>query len=559
MEANDRSEDSLSRAANRAPVRCVPTFDPAWLSRATLLFVTLGVLLRGVRYLLNYPLWCDETMLAANLLERGYLDMFSPLAYRQVCPILFLEVELTAIKLMGFSEWTLRLFPFVCAIAGMLLFRHLAGRLMRGEALLLAVAIFAVSTSPLRFAAEVKPYASDLLVALMLLTFALEWWRRPERTGWLWALVLLAPLALGMSFPAIFVAGGVSIGLLGVVRQSNRRDVWFAYAVYNFVVAASFLLLLRFYKTNPRDHVYFQHDWAPAFPPLDSLWKFIVWFFQINTAYLFAYPDGGGHGGSTLTFFCFLVATVVLWRRGRRTVLVLCLAPFGLTLAAAALHRYPYGFSARTAQYLAPTICLMAGLGAAALLSGIHSTKSRRRLFLGVAAGLALFGFGRMVYDLSHPYRGFPDELHRGFARWFWMEKSRNAELVCPKADFGLEFSPEHWTKDGVDTYLCYQKLHSPRHQRGEPPRLDIVSASHPLRFVFFNEFPEGSPAFQSWLAGMRRDFDLKSIDFYPISAPLNEKRTTWDIAYLTYEFTPKAGPSLSSLVGISRSGPVRR
>ena len=559
MEASDRDKHIVSRAADRDPVRCVPTCDPAWLSRATLLFLMLGILLRGMRYLLNFPLWCDETMLAANLLERGYLDMLSPLSYRQVCPILFLEVELTAIKLFGFSEWTLRLFPFVCAIAGMFLFRHVAGRLMRGEALLLAVAIFAVSTSPLRFAAEVKPYASDLLVALMLLTCALEWWRRPERKGWLWALIALAPLALGMSFPAIFVAGGVSIGLSGVVWQLKRRSVWAAYATYNFVVAASFLLLLRFYKTAPQDHAYFHHDWAPAFPPLGSLWKFIVWFFQINTAYLFAYPDGGDHGGSSLTFLCFLVALAVLWRRGRWTVLVLCLAPFGLTLVAAALHRYPYGLSARTAQYIAPTICLMAGLGAATLLNTIYAANSRRRLFLGVVTGLALFGFGRMAYDLSHPYRGASDELHRGFARWFWMEKSRNAELVCLKADFGLEFSPEHWTKDGVDTYLCYQKLHSPRHHQGEPPRLVIVSASHPLRFVFFNEFPQDSPAFQSWLAGMLLDFDLKSTDFFPISAPSNEKRKSWDVAYLIYEFTPKAGRSSIPLVGISKIGPVRR
>src|SRR5260370_1254665 len=114
MDAVDSGARGAGGADDRAPLGSVSACEPAWITRATLAFVGLGVLLRVVRYLLNYPLWCDETMLAANLLERGYLDMLLPLDYRQVCPVLFLFVELTAVKLLGFSELSLRLFPFVC-------------------------------------------------------------------------------------------------------------------------------------------------------------------------------------------------------------------------------------------------------------------------------------------------------------------------------------------------------------------------------------------------------------------------------------------------------------
>src|SRR3954447_18172914 len=85
-----------------------------WVARATAGFVALGVLLRAARYLLNFPLWCDETMIAANFLDRGYADLFRPLDYRQVGPLLWLAVELTSVKAFGFSEWSLRLFPFAC-------------------------------------------------------------------------------------------------------------------------------------------------------------------------------------------------------------------------------------------------------------------------------------------------------------------------------------------------------------------------------------------------------------------------------------------------------------
>src|SRR5262245_60322507 len=95
-----------------------------WVGQATAGFVVLGVLLRVVRYLLNYPLWCDESMLAANFLDRGYVDLFRPLDFRQVAPLLFLLIELSAVKLLGFSELTLRLFPFLCGAASVPLFRH---------------------------------------------------------------------------------------------------------------------------------------------------------------------------------------------------------------------------------------------------------------------------------------------------------------------------------------------------------------------------------------------------------------------------------------------------
>src|SRR4051794_30587247 len=64
--------------------------DPRWLARATRAAVALGILLRVVRYLMNYPLWHDEAFVAANFLDRGYLEMLRPLDYYQVCPLLFL-------------------------------------------------------------------------------------------------------------------------------------------------------------------------------------------------------------------------------------------------------------------------------------------------------------------------------------------------------------------------------------------------------------------------------------------------------------------------------------
>jgi 4-amino-4-deoxy-L-arabinose transferase-like glycosyltransferase len=76
--------------------------------------------------------------------------MLRPLNYHTVCPVLFSWVQLTAIKLLGFNEYALRLFSFLCGLGSLFLFRHFAGRLLKGTAMVLAVALFAVSYPTMR-------------------------------------------------------------------------------------------------------------------------------------------------------------------------------------------------------------------------------------------------------------------------------------------------------------------------------------------------------------------------------------------------------------------------
>ena len=129
----------------------------AWLR----LFLTLGVVLRLVRFALNHPLWRDETFLAANLVDRDFEGLTRPLDFGQVCPILFLWAEKGISLVFGFNERSLRLLPTVASIAGLPLFRHLAGRLLQGQALVLAVAILAVGYTPIRHGGEIKPYSTS--------------------------------------------------------------------------------------------------------------------------------------------------------------------------------------------------------------------------------------------------------------------------------------------------------------------------------------------------------------------------------------------------------------
>ena len=166
--------------------------------------MALGVAARLIRFGLRLPLWCDEAFLSANFLDRGYGDMLRPLEYHQVCPVLFLWVQLSVVKLLGFTEYTLRLFPLICGLGSIALFWHLAGRLLRGTALVLAVGIFATSYACIRYSAEAKPYGCDLLVGLVLVSLLVEWWRQPRAQP-----LAVGPGGRGPAGNRAVVSGGV--------------------------------------------------------------------------------------------------------------------------------------------------------------------------------------------------------------------------------------------------------------------------------------------------------------------------------------------------------------
>ncbi|HEV3121037.1 MAG TPA: hypothetical protein VGY53_04005, partial [Isosphaeraceae bacterium] len=288
---------------------------PNRLRQAIWAFIGLGVLLRVATYALKFPLWADEAFVAAHFIARGYWALLRPLDYGQICPLFFLWLELTATKLFGFCEWSLRLIPTLCSVASVFLFAHVSARVTRGAARLLAVAGFCVAFFPIRHGAEVKPYATDLFAALVLFALAIEWWRAPENNRWLWALAAVVPLALGLSHPAVFMAGGISLGLAGMVWRARRQGAIVPFTLYNLLMVVTFGVLFAVF-TSAQQRVFLAtlraNYWVGAFPPLAKPVKFLLWLAEAHTGRMFAYPLGGAQGSSTFTTLCFLVALVVL-------------------------------------------------------------------------------------------------------------------------------------------------------------------------------------------------------------------------------------------------------
>jgi hypothetical protein len=524
------------------------------VERAVLAFVALGVLMRVVRYLSNYPVWGDEACLALSFPRRGYLDLISPLEYGQICPILFLWAELTAVKLFGFSEMSLRLFPLICGVGSVFLFRHAASRMLKGPALLMAMAIFAVSIHPIRHSAEAKPYATDLLVALGLLALAIEWYRSPQRTGWLWMMVALTPIALAASYPAVLVATGIGLALAPTVWRTQRRGPKIAFPAYVLMVAATSAVL--FVGVTQRQQAGavggLQRYWADSFPPLDSPVRLASWLISTHAGSMLAYPGGGSRGASSATLVLVLIAVIVLWRRRQRTILSLLVMPTGVALAIAALKFYPYGGQARIMQYLAPAICLLAGLGLSTLLGFLPRPSGRVAAIRGAVLILAAVGIVSLVDDFRHPYRAIYDKQARDFARRFWSELGRDAEVACLQWDFGISVRNAPAARTAI--YLCNQQIYSPRQRRGGGPRWTAITKERPLRCVAFDDAIIKSPEVTAWLESIKSRYVLqRRQDLVVPLIGLDMKPQ--DDHIRVFEFQPGSGPPAQKIANADRDG----
>ena len=146
------------------------------------------------------------------------------------------------------------------------------------------MAILAIGYTPIRHGGEVKPYATDFLLALGLVTLAVEWLRMPDRTGFLWGLAAVGPLAVGISNPAVFIVASVGLVLaIPVLRTRSIRAI-VPLALFGVATITTFLVLLVWVNAPQSNNVmeWMRVYWARAFPPRSPV-MFIGWLVRAST------------------------------------------------------------------------------------------------------------------------------------------------------------------------------------------------------------------------------------------------------------------------------------
>ncbi len=516
------------------------------LARLTRLVIALGVALRLTRYALGHPLWGDEAFLATSLIDRDLAGLLRPLEYGQVCPVGFLATVWAIVRTLGFHEYALRLFPTVCSLASLFVFDVWMRRLLKPRARLFATAIFAIAMFPIRHGGEVKPYATDLLVATSLLAAASSFLTKPERTRTVWILAAATLIAPAFSSPSLFVTAGLSPALARRLRERPSRRGWIAWGAFNVSIAASYALWFVALSNAPEASVQegLRKYWADGFPPLGRPVELTLWMLKTHTGHMVGYPVGGANGASAVTAIAIAAAVVWAARRGEVARLLLLLGPLAPAFAAAALQLYPYGGSQRTMLYFAPAACVLAGLGLDLGVGAIRDVARRRRVVVALTSACVLGAITMLVFDVLMPYKCVYDERSREFARWFWRTEADGAELVCAKRDLGAVFEPRHWQLLRTALYQCNQAIYAEGHARraatrssAEPSRTD-----RPLRVVLYNEWPVENPAFQAWIRDLEARYALRDLRVYRVNRGVRSRDTSYEDVYRVLEFEPRDG-----------------
>jgi hypothetical protein len=411
--------------------------------------LTLGVAVRTAHYFANRSLWLDEAMLALNIGERSFAGLLDPLAFNQAAPLGFLWLEKLAVSVLGVGEMALRLFPLIAAIVALFLFAVLARRLLAPYAALAVIVLFALSTSQVYFAAEVKQYSFDVLWAILILLLGHHAAESGadrggsvasaagSRRGRLTTLAVVGAIGVWFSHPLIFA---LPAALAYVVIERRRVGVHAGESAARgpLLVAAawtgSFALAYFLAASDASQGALMQRFWAEGFMPLPprsvAEW---AWFGQafgdlIRNTYDFTERIDPTRAVADALGGIFLLVGVVYLARGRRPVLVLLGTPIVLALLAAALSVYP--FRGRLIQFLVPSSILLIAFGIESAwslgaqrttgwLAAISRTSAAMAAAICLLSAIVLFGW------LGAPYR---EESRPVFE--YVAERSRPDDLV---------------------------------------------------------------------------------------------------------------------------------
>jgi hypothetical protein len=391
----------------------IAPLGPSDLSRAgravCYVAVAAGLVLRLVQLLANRSLSQDEAMLALNIVDRPFSGLAHRLDFLQGAPIGFLVMEKFVVNALGNNEYSLRLVPFVAGSLALLLIVPLAKMVLTPTAVPLAVVLFAFSDPLIFWTSAAKPYAVDVLVAVVVLGIGVWLLQRPYDLKGIAVFSVVGAVAIWFSNPSVFVLAGVSTALVGgaIVRRDWRRVVILSVASLVWVgsfTAFGFTLLKNLSRLQNSDCAtcFPIGGGAGSSPTLhtsglrDSLGEF---------RYVSGIPhflDRGSNDVGLLLFFIAIAFCVVGLRSlsARQPDMALALlAPLLFMLIAWALHKYPT--LGRTQLFLIPSFVLLLGEGLTYAIATVRRTPIRAAVAVctvAIAIAMAALSIGHLAH-----------------------------------------------------------------------------------------------------------------------------------------------------------------
>lgn len=405
------------------------------------ILIAVGVGLRLVQFATRRSLWGDEAKLALNIVDRSYPQLLQVLDYDQVAPVGFLVVEKAMTQLLGTGETALRLFPLIAGIAALLLTYRLARQILTPMAVPIALAFVVLSNRLVYYSAEVKPYAIDVAITLLILAYGTFAPKLTPSTAIRVALV--GAIAVWFSYPAVLVLAGVGTLNLGRVVWAWRQGqpvrgglVLLAIAPW----AVSFLAVYMISISGSADNSTLLDSWADrrGFP---DRWPDLDWlFYGLKRMFVkpLSFPEPVMNHLAIAAWL--LGGAALVWQR-RALALGLLLSPLVMTLVAAYLYKYP--FYSRLIVFLVPPMVMVMAEGLVAVLRWrrigalLGTALVAVLLYLPLRASAALLVNPTVVEDMR-PLMAYVQQQRQPEELLYVFQKSK-FQFQFYNAAYGLE------------------------------------------------------------------------------------------------------------------------
>lgn len=342
----------------------------------TLLFV--GAILRLRGYFSGRSLWADEAMLALNIVNRNFAELFKPLEYDQGAPLGFLLVEKFFNTLFGRQELVLRFFPLLAGLASLAFFYLLIRKTLQGTGFFLALALFAVNPQLIYYTSEAKQYIVDVAVALGLFLLAIPIFQNQFSKKNFSLLAVAGILALWFSHPALFALAGIGVALvIQFLRTRDYKNLRTSFGV-GLLWLANLTLLYFLNLRNLSQNEYLADYWAEGFISL-SPWSDLGWMrdiinYQFDIQFI-----------PLLALVLILIGWFALFREWKSLAITFVFTTL-FAFTASALHLYP--INGRLSLFLIPLGILLLGKAIEFLQQTLSSNK-----FVSIGITILLSGY----------------------------------------------------------------------------------------------------------------------------------------------------------------------
>ena len=323
--------------------------------------VLTGILFRLARYLSNPAMNIDESNYAFMLNWLSLKDILLEKKFIYPAPPGFIAIQKLAATFFSNNEYVLRFVPFLSSIGALLLLNKIKNCFSKSTGGILALALLVACPSAIYFSCLDKAYSSDVLVALGLCWLGLKVHASPLGYRSMILLVLSAAVAIWLSFPAIFILGGLFLALLWEYIQ--KKDLRNLKRLLLIGIPGSLISIFFYFSLVQR---------PPASSPLYQFWFKGNNALIYNSASFLSYIKWGvsffynmfrnvaGIDLPLLGIFFFVLGCYAVYSMNKFKCLLLALPIFLATLATI-FQKYPA--RGKLILFLIPSLFLMIGVG----------------------------------------------------------------------------------------------------------------------------------------------------------------------------------------------------